>query len=219
MHSTDPLSGESGPRRVTATIYTPDDREFTGITLKGTRGKTVLEATNHHPFWTPETQSWTNAGQLKAGDALRVADGTLAEIANVRRWKKVQPTYNLTVDDLHTYYVLASEKPVLVHNSSCTTVTSVINQDSLLTKAAQQSGKNQQVQRDFDHLFKQLSQGNMNPGKGGKALTGTDVTYARGQNGGRLFFRNVGGGVQIVGKSDKPNESKVIARLKAIYGK
>lgn len=59
----------------------------------------------------------------------------------------------------------------------------------------------------------------MNPGRGGKALPGTDVTYARGRNGGRLFFQNVDGGVQIVGKADKGNESKVIARLKQIYGK
>ncbi|MFI1539823.1 hypothetical protein [Streptomyces anandii] len=26
-------------------------------------------------------------------------------------------TYNLTVDDLHTYYVLAGETPILVHNA------------------------------------------------------------------------------------------------------
>jgi hypothetical protein len=36
--------------------------------------------------------------------------------------------------------------------------------------------------------------------------------------GGRLFFRNVDGGIQIVGKVDKGNESKVMARLKQIYG-
>ncbi|MEU9624099.1 toxin C-terminal domain-containing protein, partial [Streptomyces sp. NPDC048155] len=28
-------------------------------------------------------------------------------------------TYNLTVDGLHTYYVLAGQTPVLVHNSNC----------------------------------------------------------------------------------------------------
>jgi hypothetical protein len=59
------------------------------------------------------------------------------------------------------------------------------------------------VQRDPDSLFEQLSRGNMNPGLGSKALTGTDVTYAR----------------QIVAKVDKSNESKVIARLKQLYGK
>ncbi|MFE7984891.1 hypothetical protein ACFUZA_22395 [Streptomyces cellulosae] len=96
-------------------------------------------------------------------------------------------------------------------------MSSAIGQDSLLTKAAQQAGKNQDMQRDLDHLFEQLPRENMNPGRGSKALTGTDVTYARGRNGGRLFFRNVDGGIQVVGKADKGND-KVIARLKQIYG-
>ncbi|MFE0085891.1 hypothetical protein, partial [[Kitasatospora] papulosa] len=30
-------------------------------------------------------------------------------------------TYNLTVEDFHTYYVLAGATPVLVHNSNCPT--------------------------------------------------------------------------------------------------
>ncbi|MBT8227768.1 MAG: hypothetical protein HKP61_15550 [Dactylosporangium sp.] len=30
-----------------------------------------------------------------------------------------QDMYNLTVDDIHTYYVVAGNEPVLVHNSSC----------------------------------------------------------------------------------------------------
>ncbi len=81
-----------------------------------------------------------------------------------------------------------------------------------------QAGKNQKVQADLDSLFQQLSRGNMNPGLGSRALAGTDVTYARGRNGGRLFFRNVDGGIQIVGESDKANESKVIARLNQLYG-
>lgn len=98
-------------------------------------------------------------------------------------------------------------------------MTSAIGDDPLLTKAAEQAGKNEAVQRDLGNLFEQLSQGNMNPGIGSKALAGTDVTYARGANGGRLFFRNVNDGIQIVGKSDKGNESKVIARLMQLYGR
>lgn len=98
-------------------------------------------------------------------------------------------------------------------------MTSAIGDDPLLTKAAEQAGKNEAVQRDLGNLFEQLSQGNMNPGIDSKALAGTDVTYARGANGGRLFFRNVNDGIQIVGKSDKGNESKVIARLMQLYGR
>ncbi|WP_328913753.1 MULTISPECIES: hypothetical protein [unclassified Streptomyces] len=67
-------------------------------------------------------------------------------------------------------------------------------------------------------MFDQLSRGNMNPGTYNKALTGTGITYSRAASGARLFFRNVDGGIQIVAKADKGNESKVIARLRQLYG-
>ena len=88
----------------------------------------------------------------------------------------------------------------------------------LLTKLAQQAGNNQVVQRDLDNLAAQLARGNMNPGIGTKALTGTDILYARSASGARLFFRYVDGGVEIVAKASKSNESRVIARLIQLYG-
>jgi hypothetical protein len=90
--------------------------------------------------------------------------------------------------------------------------------DPLLVKAAEQAGRNQTVQREMDNLFAQLSKGNMNPGIGTKALAGTEVSYARGANGARLFFRNVNGVIEVVGKADKGNESRVIGRLTQLYG-
>jgi hypothetical protein len=59
----------------------------------------------------------------------------------------------------------------------------------------------------------------MNPGIGTKSLGGTDVFYARGSSGARLFFRNVDGGIQIVAKASKANEAAVISRLMRIYGR
>jgi hypothetical protein len=44
------------------------------------------------------------------------AGSTVIVTAN-RPYTKHARTYNLTVDDLHTYYVLAGATPVLVHNS------------------------------------------------------------------------------------------------------
>lgn len=58
----------------------------------------------------------------------------------------------------------------------------------------------------------------MNPDIGTKVLSGTDISYARSRGGARLFFRNVGGGIQIVGKASKANESFDINHLKGIYG-
>ncbi|MEU8702627.1 Hint domain-containing protein [Streptomyces sp. NPDC048680] len=219
VEATDPYSGLTRARRVERAITTRDDKDFTRLVFRTGGGPAVVTATDTHPFWVVGQRRWTDAGDIAPGMTLRSTDGSLLTVAGVNRYTQRQTTHDLTVTGIHTYYVLAGATPVLVHNSDCPKMSSVIDEDPALVKAAQQAGKNQDVQRDLDNLFEQLSRGNMNPGRGSKALTGTDVTYARGRNGGRLFFRNVDGGIQVVGKADKGNESKVIARLKQLYGK
>ncbi|MEU3029918.1 polymorphic toxin-type HINT domain-containing protein [Streptomyces incarnatus] len=220
VEAADPKTGKHrGTRRVTAHFVHHDD-DLVDLKIRGEGGKVVtLHTTSLHPFWDDTEHAWVGAGKLTPGHDLNtVADGHVV-LVKVNALVGSADMYNLTVEQLHTYYVLAGETPVLVHNSNgCLTMSSVVSEDSTLVKAAQQAGKNQKVQADLDSLFQQLSRGNMNPGLGSKSLAGTDVTYARGRNGGRLFFRNVDGGIQIVGKSDKANESKVIARLNQLYG-
>ncbi|MFD5988812.1 polymorphic toxin-type HINT domain-containing protein [Streptomyces cyaneofuscatus] len=222
--ATNPENGKTRAETVTAEIQGQGAKNLVLIKISptpGAKGKAkTITATDSHPFWDPEASEWTDATNLAPGQQLETNTGVRVQIAGVDRWTQEVAVYNLTISNLHTYYVLAGATPVLVHNSNCplTTMSSVIGEDSALTKAAQQAGKNQKVQADLDSLFQQLSRGNMNPGLGSKALAGTDVTYARGRNGGRLFFRNVDGGIQVVGKSDKANESKVIARLNQLYG-
>lgn len=49
-------------------------------------------------------------------------DGSTVIVTANHLYVRRARTYNLTVDDLHTYYVLAGDTPVLVHNSdSCLT--------------------------------------------------------------------------------------------------
>ncbi|WUN48805.1 ricin-type beta-trefoil lectin domain protein [Streptomyces sp. NBC_00306] len=117
--ATDPETGVTGPRRVDATIYTPDDRNFTDITLDSNNGGGSLSATDHHPFWSEKGRQWRNAADLTPQDTLRTTDGASVRISGIRHWTGLSPAYNLTVDDLHTYYVLAGRTPVLVHNTSC----------------------------------------------------------------------------------------------------
>ncbi|MCY0943266.1 polymorphic toxin-type HINT domain-containing protein [Streptomyces antarcticus] len=116
--ATDPEAGVTGPRPVEGTIYTPDDRDFTGITLSADAGRGTLTATDHHPFWSENRKQWTDAADLNSGDTLRTPDGATVEIEKVAHWKELRGAYNLTVNDLHTYYVLAGATPVLVHNSN-----------------------------------------------------------------------------------------------------
>ncbi|GGT30330.1 MULTISPECIES: polymorphic toxin-type HINT domain-containing protein [Streptomyces] len=116
--ATDPESGVTSPRPVEATIHTPDDIDFTGITLSADAGRGTLTSTDHHPFWSENRRQWTDAADLNSGDTLRTSDGAAVAIEKVVHWKELRGAYNLTVNGLHTYYVLAGATPVLVHNSN-----------------------------------------------------------------------------------------------------
>ncbi|WP_327166751.1 DddA-like double-stranded DNA deaminase toxin [Streptomyces zaomyceticus] len=114
VSATDPLTDETGPRTVTRTIHTPDDRDFTDVTL--TDGSS-LTSTSHHPYWSKNDRVWKNASDLTAGDELRTPQNSTATVAAVRNWRGLQDAYDLTVDDLHTYYVTTGTTDVLVHNT------------------------------------------------------------------------------------------------------
>ncbi|MEE1781777.1 polymorphic toxin-type HINT domain-containing protein, partial [Streptomyces sp. SP17BM10] len=115
--ATDPATGATTAQRVETTIYTPDDDEFTELTIAAPDGSTgALTSTSHHRFWVESTHVWREAGDLVAGDSVRTSDGQTARITGTRHWTGVQPTYNLSVTLVHTYYVLAGNTPVLVHN-------------------------------------------------------------------------------------------------------
>ncbi len=96
-------------------------------------------------------------------------------------------------------------------------VTSALGKESRLAELAAKSTKNEKVQREMNSLIKKLMDGNDNPGRGTKGLPG-GIRYLRGDAGARLFFRKVGDGWEIVGKSDKDQEDKVIAELMDLYG-
>ncbi|MEV8363247.1 polymorphic toxin-type HINT domain-containing protein [Streptomyces niveus] len=113
--ATDPDTGESGPRPVTALIKGTGDKQLVDITL--TAGKTsTLTATDGHPFWVPALGRWIEADELTNGQWLQTSNGTWVQIAAVTHRADSSTVYNLTVDDIHTYYVLAGITPVLVHN-------------------------------------------------------------------------------------------------------
>uniref|UniRef100_A0AAU3GNM5 Polymorphic toxin-type HINT domain-containing protein n=1 Tax=Streptomyces sp. NBC_01401 TaxID=2903854 RepID=A0AAU3GNM5_9ACTN len=113
---TDPNTGKTTTRKVVGTIVTQDDKDFTSLTLATPDGRSHLTATDTHPFWVPELNNWITAGALKPGMFLRTSSGTHVQIAAVAHYTKRQRTHDLTVDDVHTYYVLAGATPVLVHN-------------------------------------------------------------------------------------------------------
>lgn len=116
--ATDPDTGETGARKVTRLVVTDSDKRFNELTLDTRRGPEKLTATHEHPFWVPSLGQWVAAGSLAPDMTLRTPDGTTVKVRANRSYSKRVRTYNLTVEDLHTYYVLAGDVPVLVHNSS-----------------------------------------------------------------------------------------------------
>ncbi|MGW7439594.1 polymorphic toxin-type HINT domain-containing protein [Streptomyces sp. NPDC054849] len=115
--ATDPETDETGAKAVTATIYTEDDKKYVDLSIQTADGIKTITTTAHHPFWSESDQVWKDAGDLKPGVSLRTDEGTSASVATIRVYQAVNETYNLTVADLHTYYVLAGQTPVLVHNA------------------------------------------------------------------------------------------------------
>ncbi|MFF4261406.1 polymorphic toxin-type HINT domain-containing protein [Streptomyces virginiae] len=118
--ATDPQTGETAPKEVTNTITTPDDKEFTDLTLTddaNPRGPpAVITSTYHHPSWSETRHQWVDAGEIKIGEKLRQPNGSTLTVQATRNYPFAVTTHNLTVYDFHTYYVLAGAAPVLVHN-------------------------------------------------------------------------------------------------------
>uniref|UniRef100_UPI00053B18E2 polymorphic toxin-type HINT domain-containing protein n=1 Tax=Kitasatospora sp. MBT63 TaxID=1444768 RepID=UPI00053B18E2 len=119
--ATDPQTGVTAPKQVLATIVGHGDQDYTDLALSTSNGDRAppapLTSTQHHPFWDITTNRWTDAADLTTGDQLRQADGTTVTVESVHNYRTApQTAYNLTVDDVHTYYVLAGTTPVLVHN-------------------------------------------------------------------------------------------------------
>ncbi|WP_406294602.1 HINT domain-containing protein [Embleya sp. NBC_00888] len=108
------------PRTVTAEITGTGDKTLVELTVDvdGTAGTQTdtLTATDNHPFWIPELGQWKNAADLKPGQWLQTSAGTWVQLTATRSWVEHRTVHNLTIGDLHTYYVLAGATPVLVHN-------------------------------------------------------------------------------------------------------
>ncbi|MFV2022030.1 polymorphic toxin-type HINT domain-containing protein, partial [Micromonospora sp. LOL_023] len=110
--ATDPETGEEGPREVTH-LWIHDDHLVNLTVASGN-----LTTTEDHPFWNHTDQQWQRADALDPGDRLLAATGETPPVTGVD-WTTTRhdTAYNLTVADIHTYYVLAGNTPVLVHNT------------------------------------------------------------------------------------------------------
>ncbi len=103
---------------ITATATTAAD---TSHSTNASPGTTVTEhggtltTTFHHPFYDITQAAFVDAQYLKSGDQLQTPTG-YALVTSVRLYHANTVTYDLTIGALHTYYVVAGDTPVLVHN-------------------------------------------------------------------------------------------------------
>ncbi|KEF16726.1 hypothetical protein DF18_33555 [Streptomyces rimosus] len=115
--ATDPATGNTAIRKVTDHIVTDDDKHFNELTIATPDGPKKLTATDEHPFWSPSAHRWLRAKELKPGSSLLTSTHTEVKVQANRAFDQRTRTYNITVEGLHTYYVLAGSTPVLVHNA------------------------------------------------------------------------------------------------------
>ncbi|OAR25051.1 hypothetical protein A8W25_28725 [Streptomyces sp. ERV7] len=116
--TTDTSSGKTVDKPVVATISTEGDKDFTELTLRVGETSSHIVATDTHPFWVPEIKRWVQAGDLKPGQLLRTSSGAYIQISAIKHVTHKQRTNDLTIGDIHAYYVLAGTTSVLVHNCS-----------------------------------------------------------------------------------------------------
>jgi RHS repeat-associated protein len=121
--ATDPQTGTTAPKEVAASIVGTGDKVLVDITVDtdGPAGDAtaIITATGGHPFWVPATKTWTKAVDLQAEEWLQTASGAPAKVIGTHTRNLTATVHNLTVADIHTYYVLAGNTSILVHNDAC----------------------------------------------------------------------------------------------------
>ncbi|MDH6577433.1 hypothetical protein P3T29_003089 [Kitasatospora sp. MAP5-34] len=116
---------------VTAVQVTDSDRDFVQLAISAPGGTGEIDSTAHHLFYDATTGAWTDAADLKPGDRLQTTGDGFATVGAVRAYTAADRTYNLTVDGVHTYYVLAGATPILVHNDDYPGVGTIVSQDGV----------------------------------------------------------------------------------------
>jgi RHS repeat-associated protein len=111
--ATDPKTGKKSPRKVTH-VWVHEDQL---VDLNLSNGDHVT-TTDDHPFWNETDSQWQEARQLSTDDRLLTSTPAVLRVKGLNWGTSRQGlAYNLTVADIHTYYVLAGKTPVLVHNT------------------------------------------------------------------------------------------------------
>ncbi|MFJ6677456.1 colicin E3/pyocin S6 family cytotoxin [Actinosynnema sp. NPDC091369] len=101
---------------VTQVHVTTEDKHYVDVTVDSPGGAKTIRTTAHHPIYSATAGKWTNAEDLSKGDELNTPGNGRAVVLDTHHYVSELRTYNLSVEGVHTFYVVAGETPVLVHN-------------------------------------------------------------------------------------------------------
>ncbi len=119
VESADPNTGKEEGGRTVQHIWINHDTDLLDVVVSTGHGHTAtIHTTANHPFWDNTTHTWVAAGNLKPGHQLNSTGAQHPTVLATRATPGAANRWNLTVQQLHTYYVLAGTTPVLVHNTS-----------------------------------------------------------------------------------------------------
>jgi RHS repeat-associated protein len=113
--ATDPTTGRTEFQPVTDVIVGEGRKDLVEITTN--TGEVV--ATQNHPIWAADLNRWVDAGDLLPGNELLSPSRGATTVIETHEWTEERRVYNLTVDVLHTYYVVAGNTDLLTHNAAC----------------------------------------------------------------------------------------------------
>ncbi|MBB5868340.1 RHS repeat-associated protein [Allocatelliglobosispora scoriae] len=145
VSATDPESGLTTGQAVTA-VHNNQDTDLTDVSVSVADAQqagdenhvgastALLHTTQHHPFWDATDQAWVNAADLKPGHKLVAPDGKTRQVVAVRNFTGNREMRDLTVDNFHTYYVVAGDAQVLVHNCGEGNVSDEVMNDHILPR-------------------------------------------------------------------------------------
>ncbi|MER7132165.1 TreTu family toxin [Streptosporangium saharense] len=118
--ASDPKTGMVAAKPVSRLITGNGEKHLVRVVVGPTKGSAAtgaVVATDGHPFWVENLRTWVKASELLPGMVLRTSAGTYVQVTATKKWTAHQRVHNLSVDDLHTYYVVAGNQAVLVHNA------------------------------------------------------------------------------------------------------
>jgi RHS repeat-associated protein len=118
VQAANPKTGKHQDTRTVQHVWINHDHDLLDLAIRTKTGHTAtLHTTANHPFWDDTTHAWAPAGKLRAGEALNTATNQHVYVVSTHPTSGTANRWNLTVQQLHTYYVVAGGTTVLVHNT------------------------------------------------------------------------------------------------------